>query len=612
MPLKPGIRTEDTADEQPRANRNGTRRRAVLPAALLLLLVVSAYLPALRNGFIWDDDTNVTNNPVLTQDDGLRRIWTDLRANEQYYPLTHTSFWLERRAFGLRPFGYHLDNVLLHAGSSVLLWRILAFLGVPGAWFAAAVFALHPVHAESVAWVTERKNTLSGFFMMLSVFSFVHAHLRAERDPEARKARAGQLLPLGFFLAALLSKTAVCLLPFGLAAIVWWRRGRIIGRDFRTLLPFVALGSAFGLLTAWLEQSHVGASGSEFTMDFATRFLIAGRAWWFYVFELFWPADLVFVRPRWDIKATDPMAWLFPAAVLLALAVLVLWRRRTGRGPLAAVAWYSAMIFPALGFFNVYFMRYAFVQDHFQYHASAGILAAAAGSAAWWWEKGRRKLTTGASGALRVVLPLIVLAPLWWLTWRQTHIYRDNETLWKDTLVKNPAAFVAHSNYGLLLFERGDLSAALEHQRTALVLHPGWEEYYNLANTLARLGRIEEAIDCYRASIEQRPTAAAYTNMGIELQGVGRPAEGIAAYREALRLEPRFFLAHFNLGLDLLKQGAFAEALPSLRTAVLLAPDVPAAHQNLGVALGRLGLEADAKAEFSTAALLRSRVGRQE
>ncbi|HEY5999015.1 MAG TPA: tetratricopeptide repeat protein [bacterium] len=480
----------------------------LVPGLALVAAVVVAYSPALDGGFIWDDADNIVTNENMTSPGGLARIWTDPRASIQYYPLTHTSFWLNYRASGLRPFSYHLVNVLLHAGSALLLWQSLAFLGVPGSWLAAAVFALHPANVESVAWITERKNTLSCFLMMISACLFLRAALEEEPAGSARRTRR-YALSLLFFLAALLGKTAVALMPLGLAAILWWKKGAVGARDLLALAPFAALGGGFGLLTARLESGHLGASGQEFAWSVGERILIAGRSFWFYLWSLVWPADLVFIPTRWEITGSLP-AWLFPMGAVAAAAGLWVLRGRIGRGPLAALGWFTAMVFPALGFFNVYFMRFAFVQQHFQYFASMGIVSLFAGASAALACRMQGTMGKTAGGARTVragaaALGAAVLMTLGGLTWRQSGLYANGETLWRDTLGRNPGAWIAHNNLAIILWQQGRNGEALEHFREYYRLHPDADAAHNLGRALRLTGRAEEAAGYLRIAVDLDP-----------------------------------------------------------------------------------------------------------
>jgi hypothetical protein len=396
------------------------RTLPVWQGGLIVLLVFLAYLPALRGGFIWDDDAYVTHNPTLHDLGGLQRIWFELGAVPQYYPMVHTTFWLEYHLWGLHPVGYHLINVLLHAAAAIFLWQVLLRLRIRGAWLAAVLFALHPVCVESVAWITERKNVLSAVFYFTAALAFLRFVALEEPDGPNRLRWYWYLGALVLFMAALLSKTVTCTLPAALLLVCWWKKGRVQRGEILPLLPFFALGVGLGLITAWMEKFHVGAQGAEWSLTFADRCLIAGRALWFYAGRLVWPAHLTFIYPRWKIEPEVWWQWLFPVAAVGVVAGLWLARRRIGKGPLVAVLFFAGTLGPALGFVNVYPMRFSFVADHFQYLASVGLI------------------TLCAVGLARMprVMPATLVVLLGALTWQQAGIYRNLETLWRDTLAR--------------------------------------------------------------------------------------------------------------------------------------------------------------------------------
>ena len=345
-----------------------------LRGALLVGLVLVAYLPALQAGFIWDDDKHLTENPCIVGPLGFAGIWTTAEAT--YYPLVLTTFWVEHALWGLAPLPFHLINVLVHAACAVALWLVLARLLVPGAWLGAAIWALHPVQVESVAWVTELKNTQSGFFFLLAILFFLS--WRESRASEGRSTGGtSYALALLAAVAAILSKSSTVMLPLVLALCWWWEEGVWRWRNVTTLVPFFAISAAASGWTIWEQQFHSGALGAEWALTWPERLVIAGRDPWFYLGKLVWPHPLVFIYPRWHIDASQPLAYL-PLIAAGAVAV-VLWRRRDrwGRAPLFAFAYFAVSLFPVLGFFKVYFFRFSFVADHFQYLASMGPLALA-------------------------------------------------------------------------------------------------------------------------------------------------------------------------------------------------------------------------------------------
>lgn len=549
--------------------------RGLLPVALIFVVTVLAYWPALRGGFVWDDDAHVTR-PDLRSPDGLVRIWTEVGATQQYYPLLHSAFWLEHRLWGDAPFGYHLLNVLLHATVACLFGVILRRLAVPGGWLAPLLFALHPVGVESVAWITEQKNTLSAVFYLGAALAYLR--FAAERRWPL------YALATGLFGCALLTKSVTATLPAALLVVVWWQRGRVTWRaDVWPLLPWFALGAVAGLFTAWVELSSIGATGPEFALSPVERALVAGRALWFYTGKLLWPADLAFVYPRWEIDINDAQAYAFPFAAL-ALGV-VLWRRSRGqRGPLAAALLFAGTLLPALGFVNVYPFLYSFVADHFQYLASLSAFALVGATAV-------RLACRLPIWSVRIgtVALLVILGAL---TWRQSAHYRDDFTLYADTLEKNPACWMAHNNLGRALAATGRVDEARSHFEAALRLRPDYAEAEgNLGDSLTRLGRPQEAIPhLTRALLLQTDfPEEIHNNLGIALLAAGRTTEGVAHFRRALCLRRDYPVACFNLGLALMKQGRLTAAIPQFERAAQLQPGLMVAHRHLGHALARIG-----------------------
>ncbi len=435
-------------------------------------MVLASYAWTLQADFIWDDDAYVTKNATLESLDGLRRIWFEIGAVPQYYPLVHTSFWIERHLWGLDPLGYHAVNILLHAAGALLVWRLLLRLEVPGAWLGAALFAVHPVEVESVAWITERKNVLSlplALLSMLTYLRFAPVNETSEGDAAAASAGRGTryTLALLLFTAAALSKTVVVTLPAVLLVILWWKRGRVTIRDIAPLTPFFAIGLIFGLVTVWMEKHFVGAVGEEWSLTPFERVLLAGRVPWFYAAKLVWPYPLAFFYPRFAIDEHVWWQYLFPLAALLVVGALWFARKRLGRGPLAAVLIFVGVLTPALGFFDVYPFRFSFVADHFQYHAGIALLALAAAALAP--ALARLDRQRHGAQALGVTLLLLVLGVL---TFCQTFVYYDLETLYADTIVKNPTSWTAYANLSMHYITVGRKTEAYALAERAVELAP--------------------------------------------------------------------------------------------------------------------------------------------
>jgi tetratricopeptide (TPR) repeat protein len=592
----------------------------------------AAYFPSLAGELIWNDLDYVTK-PALRSLAGLGRIWTEPGATEQYYPLLHSAFWLQFRLWGLHPLGYHLVTVALHAGSAVLFALVLRRLAVPGAWLAAFLFALHPVHAESVAWITEQKNTLSLVFYLGAALP----HLRFE-ETRGRGAYAGAL---GLFLLSLLCKTVTATLPAALLVVRWWRRGRLEWRDVRPLLPWFVLAAAMGWFTSWVERHYVGAQGENFDLPLLERTLVAGRCFWFYLGQIIWPARLNFIYYRWTPDATVVWQWLFPLTALGLFAGLWVLRRRT-RAPLAAALFFAGSLFPVLGFVNLYGALYSWVWDHWQYLPDLGPLALiAAGLVRGWEAVPARWRPLGPAGAG------LLLGGLGAMTWQHTGMFHDDLTLFRMTLARNPDSWMAHYDLGTLLAKSpAGVPEAMEHFRATLRLRPGYagahinlgvalagepgrqaeamaqfeaaaksepgnpKVWYNLANLLAAdPARVTEAIADYEHALQLMPEyPEAHDNLGKLLATLpGRGPDAIAHFQAALALEPDLASAHNNLGDFLGKDpGRLPEAVAHLETAVRLDPGFPEAHYNLGNLLARMpDRQTDAIAHYETALRLK-------
>ena len=568
-----------------------------LLALAIMIIVAVIYIPSYRAEFIWDDDDYILLNPLVTEAGGMVDIWNPTSPlNPQYYPLVFTMFRLEYQLWGLNPLGYHVLNVLLHALAAVLLLLLLTRLGVPAPWFVALLFALHPVCVESVAWITERKNVLCAFFFFLSALSYLRF------DERSRYRWFG--LSLLWYLLALFSKTTAAALPIGLGLMLWWRRRPLSPSRILTLLVMVGLGFALGMLTRQHEYHHMltGGSGSTFLqLTFLDRILIAGRAFWFYVGKLLWPADLAFFYSRWPVATGDFLQWLYPLGGVLAAVVLLLLlgRGKIGRGPIAAALFYAVAIFPALGFVNIAFTRYSYVADHFQYIASLGVLllvagvwSALAGTARHGWFRSPRYLTM-------LGVAVVLLGTLSCVSYRRVGVFHDLGTLWADTAKQTPDSWIVQVNYGAWLGQQGRQAEAAACYERAIAISPPPSEaailgYTNLAAIRFRQGAFEEskqmALNCLTIKHDHAPGLFALgraawrlgqleeaedvleTLLGLEYD----PEKGRASWDIRRRLDDAvvwFILAEAQAG-----QEKTDEALESYRRACELKPTEPTFH----------------------------------
>jgi tetratricopeptide (TPR) repeat protein len=573
------------------ANRLGWH----VPVGLLLVLLATglAYLPALNGGLLLDDDSHITK-PELRSIGGLYRIWFEIGATYQYYPLLHSAFWFEHKLWGDSVLGYHLVTLLWHLLAVSLLYFILVRLKIPGALLAAAIFALHPVMVESVAWMSEQKNTLSAVFCLSAMLAYL-------KFDESRHG-SYYFTALGLFVLGLLTKTVItATLPVTLLVVFWWQRGELSWkRDVRPLLPFFVLGAAGGLITAWVERKLIGAEGVDFELTFLQRGLVAGRVIWFYLSKLAWPANLVFFYPRWNINPKEWWQWLFPIATL-GMFVGFWAMRRKWRAPLAAWLLFVGTLVPVLGFLNVYPFIFSFVADHFQYLASLAIIVPVSAGVATLLD--RASVPIRSAG---VALCVLLVGTLAVLTFKQSRTYADVVTFYRTILDRNPDSWAAHNNLGTILSAQGQPHEAIEHYRAAIRVRPNYfEAHTNLGTALAATGRLPEAFDYLRKAIDLQPeSVAAHRHLGNALANAGHQEEAIDEYQAALALRPEDPLTLNSLGASLTNIGQLSQAIEHLQHAVRLNPDFAEAHGNLGNALAKSGKVSEGIAELQRAAAL--------
>jgi len=570
-----------------------SRRRAFIFALVLAAVTILAYRPAWNGSFLWDDDVYITKNELLTAPDGLRRIWFSLDSPSQYFPLVYTTFRVEHALWGLNPSGYHWVNLLLHVANALLVWAVLARLKVPGAWLAGAIFALHPVQVESVAWITERKNVLMGFFFLLTLLAWI-----AFVDRRTKRRWLFYGLALILYLLALSAKTTACTLPAALFLMLWLQKKPINWKRILQIVPFLVLGVAMGVLAMWWERYHQGTSRAVFTfLNPIERVLVASRAIWFYLSKLIWPSNLTFIYPRWDIAPTHLLnfVWLF-AGIIVCAAIYFL-RRYVGRSVEVAVAFFVATLSPVLGFIMLYTFRYTFVADHYQYLACVGPIALASAGLLNLADvfKDRRTLILSAA--------LCVVAVLATLTWRQAAMYGNIETLWRTTLARNPSCWMAHNNLGIVLFGKGQLDDAIAHYRTTLEMQPDfWDADYNLGNALLGKGQVDEAIFYCDKAVKMQPhDPDAQVALANTLLQNRRIDEAIVHYQRAVAIRPDYFLARYGLAHALLEEGKFDGAVEHSRAALLIQPNDADCHTVLAVALDEKGQSAEAIEHYQKA-----------
>ena len=560
-------------------------RHETLAALALALLVVASYGPAFIAGFVWDDEA-FTEAGAVRELSGLGRIWSSPYAIENeghYWPLVYTTFWLEHKLWGYAPVGYHVVNVLLHLANTLLLWRIARRLPVPGAWAVAALFAVHPLHVESVAWIIERKDLLSGLFYLAAFMAWLRF---AEETRPGRGARH-YLLALALFALGMLCKSIVVTLPAALLIWHWWKRGRVTGAELLRLAPFVVVGAAMAAADVSFYNVREPVSLDYSALE---RVLIASQALWFYVGKLFWPGGLAVIYPHWEVSAGDAVAWVYVAACAVVASGLWFLRHRVGRGPLAGVSFFVVTLSPVLGFVDYGYMQFSFVADRHQYLAGVGLMVVVVGAASHGVghlpSVPLRRCAAGAGAAVLVVLAA--------LTWRHAEIYRDGETLFTHIIAHNPTARFAHRNLGEALTVEGRWEEALAAFHVAVEHTPDdARDHSNVGAALIMLDRLDEAEEPFRRALALDPESVyALQNLASLEVRRQRYGEALALYRRLAEVDPRNPSAHHGVGTALYYLGRLDAALEALERALDLDPmrdDIRTNRDQVLAALQRRG-----------------------
>ena len=574
-----------------------------LAGAVLCLLVAVSYFPVLSAGFLWDDELTLPNAAPLHTWSGLAQIWFTPRAllpyEGHYWPLLYTLFWLEHKLWGLAPLGYHLVNLLLHSGVVLLLWRLLRRLGVPGAWFAAAVFAVHPLHVESVAWVIGRKDILATVCYLAAVLAYI-------RFAEMRRWRH-YLLAMALFVLGLLSKSITVTLPATLLLWHWWRHGRVTMADCSRTLPFflVGLGIVLADYVYYSSIEHIAFAYSPLE-----RGLIAARALAFYAGKLLWPAGLTGIYPRWEPGIGDALAWGCAAGCAAVVAVLWCGRRQLGRGPLAGVLFFAVALSPVLGLVDFGYMQFSFVADRYQYLAGIGLIAVVVAAVGRACQRGLGALPEHRTRPARLAIGVAgaaLLAVSGLLTWNHAGIYRDSGTFFTHVIAHNPQARDAHYNLGNYLRDEGHYAVAHATYQTALEREPDDPDLRNnIGVLLEKQGRHEEATARYRETLRLNPQhqnaiqnlATLLINAGALLEKQGRPEAAAARFREVLRFNPQHQVAMRNMATVLMNQGRHAAALAAAQQVIAHYPDDAQAYQLIGALLSKQGRPEEAITHF--------------
>ena len=565
------------------AENKSVTDRFVGVAALMLALVFVAYWPALRGEFVWDDLLTVHKNPLVTGQFNLLTLWF-----QSDFPLTTIALWVQWLLWEKNPAGYHVVNVLLHTANVFLLWRLLNRLKIRGAFWAAVMFAVHPVAVMSVAWISELKNTLSLCFCLLSFLFFLRS---TDEAPVSGNGEAGANLlgrrknywaAIGFFVLALFSKTSVVVLPVVILLIVWWQKGRVGRNDLLWTLPFLALALAFGLMTVWFQQAQVIRGDTVQTENFWGRLATAGISLWFYLYKALLPVNLSMIYPRWAVDSGSVLAYV-PLILFIAVLATCWWFRRTwARHVFFGLACFVVTLFPVLGFFDVYYFAISRVSDHFQYLPLIAIVTLVA--AGLHRLLGEKNLKVAAS-----VLVVVLAA----LTFLRAGVFKTEEALWRDTLKKYPESWNAHNNLACILAEQGQIqknqekmAEAMREFEESLKYNPrNTKALCNLGRGLMMRGQLAEAEKNFQAALKiKSDDVDAHTFYAQLLAGTKRVPQAIEHLREAIRIRPevetRLLLAQM-----LVASGKKSGAAEEYRRVLAAKPDTIDALSNLAFIL---------------------------
>jgi tetratricopeptide (TPR) repeat protein len=560
------------------ANARNRHLRFLLGSLTIVALLFVVYRPVLPGDFVIDDAKLIgSENPLVNGNLTPRSIWfqTD-------FTLATFGWWLEQMAFGKNPAGYHIVNIALQAVSAILLWRLLARLKIPGAWLAAAVFAIHPVCVNSVARISELKNTLSMPFYLLCFFAYLHYESAALYPAQTefaanqkfrRNATLWLTLSLVAFVLALLAKTTAVMLPVVLLICAAWQRGRIVLKDLLHTAPFFVLSLGFGLMSVWFQRHQALTNTHEVLQpaSFGERLAASAHDVWFYLGKALLPVNLSVIYYRWRVDAETVTAWL-PLLLLCAVFILC-WRfRRTwGRHVLFGLGCFVVTLFPALGFFDAQFLTMWRVSDHLQYKPLVAIVALAASALALMSPK---ILFRSAAIAVLLVLSL--------LTFQRAQVFASDENILRDTLAKNPKAWVAHNDLGIILAKNGDYPGAIREFSLSLQCNPdNLDAHENLGHALAMTGNFSEAEKHFLAALKLEPgDAPAHKAYAEALAMRGRRHDALRHLAAAASLKPEA-ATHMQLASLLYANGDSRRAVVHLHNALELKPDLTEALNNL-------------------------------
>jgi tetratricopeptide (TPR) repeat protein len=562
--------------------------------ALIVAVGFWIYGPALHGEWLWDDDIDITMNPVTRSPNGLWSIWFVPGSQLDYYPVKATVQWFQWHAWGTDSTGYHVTNVVLHIVGALLVWRFLSRFGLRLAWLGGLIFLVHPAQVESVAWIAELKNTLAMPFFLLALMAWY--------DYEERGQRRDYTLALVFFILAMLTKPAMAPFPVVILLYAWWKRGRIGWSDGKAAAPFFAISLGLGLLSLYLVSQywhiHAMANGVIPIGGFFSHLALVGLDYAFYFGKTIWPVGMLPYYPQWPINPPTLLQfWPWP---VMGAAAWFLWHKRQtwGRRVLLGLGYYVIMLAPFVTLNVGGYASYTWVVDHFLYFPILGPIGLAVAGLEALSRRLPRQLLI-----LREALTALVLAMLAWGSHEYAAIYATGLGMCEYTLAANPDCWVVQYNYAVALEQHGQVDEAIAHYLRTLQLRPNdTDASYNLGIDMLQMKRPDQAVVWLEDALKYAPDdPRARNNLAGALMELGRRKEAIGQYEIALQYRPNFTDARFNLGNALAQEGRNVEAAGQLQMAINLDPQMVLAYNSLGVVLGKMGRFAEAQAQFEKA-----------
>jgi protein O-mannosyl-transferase len=559
----------------------------LLRALLIVALGFWIYWPVFQGDWLWDDNVLVAENFDLHTWEGLWRSWF-ARPSTDYWPFTWTLLWIDWHLWGKHPLGYHLCTLVLHLFSAFLIWRLFWRLGLRWAWLAGLFFVVHPLMVESVAWISEIKNTFSLPFFLLSLLAWL--------DFEDGKS-SGYLRSVLYYLAAMLAKTSTVMLPLVLLLYCWWKRGRITSREIKHMIPFAVIAVVLGAVTVYFQTPVANQPLVELG-GFVTRLIGAGTALCFYLGKFILPVILLPIYPQWVLNPPSLLQML--TIPIWACLLLGLWTLRNawGRHALFGFGFFLLNLLPVLGFVQMQYLRIAQVADHLAYLPIIGLIGLVVAGL----ESGYGRMSASIRPLSLGITAMVVLL-LVWKSRANAALFVNEETLWNYTLRYNPEAWVAHNGLGNALMRSGKLSAAKEQYDLSIKIYPEYAvAHNNLGLVLMQTGEVSEAMRQYRQALKLDPNYfLSYNNLGNALLQTGRASEAMEQYERALKINPDYVDAHYNLGNTLIQTGHESEAMQQYQQALEIDPDYAPARYNLGNELLQSGRVSEAIEQYEEA-----------